>query len=114
MDIEKFVSETLVQIAAGVTDANEKMQSRNLNAKANPAGGNVVSQASTHYRGIPDTQMISFDIAVTVETATATNGEAGVGLSVLKLGTSGESSSTDSQASRIQFTIPLKLPMDGR
>ena len=113
MNIEKFVSDTLVQIAAGVTAANEEMEKRKLDAKANPAGGNVVSQASTHYRGIPDTQMIEFDIAVTVESTAATNGEAGVGISILKLGTSGASSSSDSQASRIQFTIPLKLPMDG-
>ena len=111
MNVKEFVTDALVQIASGVDDANNRFAEANIDALANPPGGKVESQRGTTHLAIPDVQMIQFDIAVTVEAQTNTQGNAGIGISVLTLGTQGETSKSNANVSRIQFKIPLRLPM---
>ena len=111
MNVQQFVADTLVQIASAIVDANNRLTEASVDATANPPGANLVSHGSVTYQGVSDTQQIKFDIAVTVEKTATTKGEAGVGISVLKLGTEGQSATNDSHVSRISFAIPLKLPM---
>ena len=111
MNVQEFVADTLVQIASAVDDANNRFAEAKFDALANSPGGNLKSKAGTTYLDIPDFQLIQFDIAVTVETQTNTQGNAGIGISVLKLGTQGETSKSNANVSRIQFKIPLRLPM---
>lgn len=110
MNVQEFVADTLVQIASAISDANARLKEASVDATANPPAANLVSQGSVTYQGVSDTQRIEFDIAVTVEKSATIKGEAGF-LMVLKLGTEGNSATTNAQVSRIRFSIPLKLPM---
>lgn len=114
MNIEEFVTNALVQIAQAVCNTNLKLGELEIDATANPAGVNHVSVQSITYNSIADTQIIEFDLAVTVENDTKTQGNAGVGLSVLKLGTEGSSASSKTNVSRVSFKIPLRLPLTAR
>lgn len=114
MNIEEFVHATLIQVAAGVEAANRTFAEKSISAQANPAGAEAQSQVGTSYEKITNTQNIAFDIAVTVDESSQSSSDkkAGLGLKVVSGGLSSSQAleSSTSTVSRIQFTIPLKLP----
>jgi hypothetical protein len=114
MNVQEFIRDTLVQIATAVQETNEKLAEIGIDAAVNPRGANLVSTLSATPKAIPDTQEIRFNIAVSAESETSTQGNAGVGISVLNLGTQGETAKSTSNVSRIEFAVFLRLPMASR
>jgi len=117
MDLKDFVKHTILDIAAGIQEANEEAASKNIDLKANPkpiyfrSEGNVEYMPSTTARDdTKQVEMIKFDVAVT-STGTIT-GEAGAGINVagFKVGGSGEVKDENENVSRIKFEIPVLLP----
>ena len=56
-------------------------------------------------------RLVSFDVAVTVEEGTKTSGKIGVAVGLLNLGAGGASENKQLAVSRIQFAIPILLPV---
>lgn len=104
MNIQQFVTVALVEIASGVSDANDELENRKISSRANPPKDRNDSTVRINRHEI------EFDIAVTAEQKNGKKGEAG--LKVLSVGAQGEMSSEKSQStvSRIKFKIPLSLP----
>lgn len=110
MELKDFVAQTLTQLIEGVV-ASQKAGSAH-GATVNPQI-NPMSDSSKHgfvhcYEGFA--QVVRFDVALTVTEGTGTKGGIGVFAGPVNLGSSGQSSSSNSSVSRVQFNVPLILP----
>ena len=111
MKLDKFVSETIKQVIQGVDSAQK--YSNQHRAKVNPvtARFNSKTEGQTYcvQTGVP-LQKIKFDVAVTVTKEQVSSNNGG---SIGSISVSSESSnnSHNSSISRIQFEVPILLPM---
>ncbi len=112
MNLQDFVSETLVQIIKGITAAQEEIV--DTTAKVSP----IVQETAAYknYTGLvpvqgnPPASMVAFDVALTATEGTGTKGGIGVMAGVLSLGSTGQSSNENTSVSRVQFSVPVILP----
>ena len=118
MNLQQFVSETLIQIARGIEQANAGLT--DSTAKVNPKG---IATGGTHADKIygylaedePDTfrkvvESIEFDVAVYATEGTETKGGIGIMVGTIGLGSQGKSKADHSSESRIKFRVPMLLP----
>ncbi|MCE1225962.1 MAG: hypothetical protein LWW87_05660 [Geobacteraceae bacterium] len=113
MDLKEFVSETLISIITGVTDAQEK--ANEYGAFVNPAGlmrstSNVSNNAIWDNSTNNYAQSIAFDVAVTAEDAGQGGAKIKVFSGIISGELGGEKSNKNSVASRVQFSIPILFP----
>jgi hypothetical protein len=118
MNLQDFITESLVQLARGIEGAAEQL--KGTKAIVNPR--NVSTETHTHSNiyGFVDTeqsyfkavQRIEFDVAVTASTGTATKGGIGIMVGAIGLGSQGQSDAQNSSVSRIKFMVPMVLPME--
>ena len=116
MELNEFVKQSLTQIAQGVKNSQEEI--RDMGGFANPAVlSDATGQASaTHFGSVGDGQnvlLVDFDVALTVSDAT----ELGAGgklfvASIFKAEAGRKNHSINESTSRIQFKVPLALPVD--
>lgn len=121
MDLQTFISETLIQIAAGIEQANASLN--NSEAIVNPKNVAVIVQSDRTIYGsiVPPREAnmrravhaINFDVAVTVAEGTGTRGGIGVVVGAVALGSQGSSNASNSSNSRVQFSVPMALPEGG-
>lgn len=117
MNIQEFVSQTLIQIVSAVADANQHFADNGLGAAAHPreswtqdtSGNNGTSQY------LRDTQKISFDIAVASENSNEKGAKGGgglkvMGVDVLSASADGKWAQLNSITSRVSFELELKIP----
>lgn len=115
MELKDFVAETLNQIVAGVESAQNTTQSSRSGAKINPSSGRLMSQSTQtnamlcQETGVP-LQRVQFDVAVTVRDEQM-EAEGGGSVGSISVSPHGSSSTQNSSSSRIQFDIPLLLPI---
>lgn len=112
MELEAFISTTLIQIARGVHVAQEEV--RKYGGYVNPAltYSHRPEGFVGHAEGLP-TYQISFDVAVTAGSQKAT--AAGIGVRVASLvdaSAGGKSGKLEETVSRIRFSVPMALPID--
>jgi hypothetical protein len=115
MNVQEFMQESMFQIAAAVNDVNRRFTAEKMDAIANPEGAARRSRGGgVTYCSISDTQMIEFDIAVTVSQTEGQSKEIGGGLKVyVASGSAGTGTTTEemrSSVSHLKFKVPLKLP----
>jgi len=113
MDLKEFVSETLLSIIAGVTEAQEK--AKELGAHVNPGGltrntknlsdNSVWDNTTNNYA-----QPVSFDVAVTAEDSKKGGAKVKVLSGILGGDIGGEKGNKNVVASRVQFVVPVLLP----
>ncbi len=103
MELHEFVKETLVQIIKGVLAAQNSDDVQNSTAAIAPSGQQTMDSKTLN-------QTVEFDVAVTAKEQKATKGSASVSITILKLGTQGESSKGNSTENRIKFKVPIYLP----
>ena len=119
MQLEDFVSGTLVQIARAIEKANEEL--KNTKAKVNPP--NTFPMSSDHSSSVyghvmldqddnlnPPVHLIRFDVAVSASEGTESKGGMGIMVASIGLGTQGKSDASKNTTSRIEFGIPMLLP----
>ena len=112
MDLKDFVSQTLTQIVAGVKDSQQSVAE--CGASINPNLGGTQAEAAKHgflWSDAGFAQVVSFDVALTVTEGTGTKGGIGVFAGAVTLGTSGQSSATNTSVSHVKFSVPLVLPV---
>ena len=112
MELKDFVTETLVQIAEGIEQAQIRLKENNSEAIINT---NVTKDDSGHLvtggRRKP-VEIVEFDVAILANEGTAT--KAGVGIAVaslFSLDAGGQSNQSKGVESRIKFKVPMSYPM---
>ena len=118
MELQEFISATLVQIARGIETAAEQL--KDSKAIVNPRNVNTNVGANGLVYGYLDTQekfykvvhKIDFDVAVTAEKGTETKGGIGIHVGSIGIGSQGKTEKANSSVSRIRFSIPMVLPME--
>ena len=113
MELKNFISQALTSIVEGVVEAQKKAEPHG--AFINPGGLTRTVKASDDALWDNATnnfaRMVNFDVAVTVEEGTKTNAKIGVVAGVFNLGAGGASENKELAVSRIQFGVPLLLPV---
>lgn len=113
MELKEFISEALVQIVAGIEDAQEKIETSN--AEISPSYNNRQQNIMEKLNLIQSRkgnviQQVNFDIAVSATEGTGTKAGVGVLAGAFNLGASGSSNQENQTASRIKFAVPVTLP----
>ena len=117
MKLSKFIEETLSEIAAGIDGANQRLKS--TGAVVNPPNMYVQSEGNSKIFAVwdkkalemhPIVELIEFDVAISAGQDTETNANAGVSISVVKLGAGGKSLNKSDESSRVKFHIPFVYP----
>jgi hypothetical protein len=101
MELDKFVSKTLMMICKGVSEAQASAKEFGGNVNENPQR----AKSSDWANNATLLQQVEFDIAVTTEDTS--NGEGKI--SVLGMGSKGGNNSKDTVSSRINFKIPISF-----
>lgn len=111
LELRDFVRESLRQIIGGVVEAQHALAEGGLGGEISPTVKSEWTQSPVAYgeSGMP-IQSVEFDIAVIAGEKSDKTGSLGVGISVFKLGAGGKSESTNSNTSRISFSVPISLP----
>jgi hypothetical protein len=113
MDLKDFVSQTLVQIVQGVADAAGPIAA--LGGFVSPAHsskieGSVVGHTTDGT--VRWVHAVQFDVAVVAENDASVAGGGGLKVMGLNLGGSASTRDKEQTTSRIQFVVPLALPVD--
>ncbi|MBU1487110.1 hypothetical protein KKH56_03560 [bacterium] len=103
MKLKEFVSGSLMEIFEGVKEVHDKM------GKIYPGGmpENYIRQGHFLTTDRKIGSFVEFDVAVTVSEESGTKGGIGVFSGLINLGTSGESSKSDTSLSRVKFQVPI-------
>lgn len=114
MNLQEFVTETIVQITTGIAKAQEK--ALEVGAVVNPKGYRVqdgellwklgTSNQNAERRGT----LVEFDVAVTVSEGNEIKAGMAVFTAVLGIGSQAQSEAAASTVSKIKFSIPVFLP----
>ena len=113
MYLKDFVSETILSIISGVSDAQEK--AKDHGAHVNPAGlmrhtTKIAENATWDNRTNVYAQPVSFDIAVTTEDTAQGGAKIKVLTGIFGGDLGGEKGTKNAVASRVQFVVPVLLP----
>lgn len=111
MELQEFVAKTLVQIIAGVKDAQAEAKKHGAEVSPHLTGG--ASELGKHgfiWASGSAAQIVQFDVALTITEGTDTKGGIGVFSGAINLGSSGQSKNENMSVSRIKFSVPLSLP----
>ena len=114
LQLRDFVAETIKQVIDGVATAQQHAKEKN--AAVNPKLGFHAQNEDLlidHATQQP-VQSISFDVAVTATKGSKTQGGIAVFTGMIGLGSKGQSEKSDETVNRIQFSVPVSLPISYR
>ncbi len=97
MELEDFITTTLLSIKKGIRNANIKI--------AENDGKKLGVDETIQYEIDAESKGIKFDVAVTVSGAKATEGGGKIRVAVVDIGGGKSSSSKEEHASRISFEV---------
>ena len=103
MELREFVSQALVQILEGISDAQESTIVKETSAGVVAAGPGMRGERTT-------ARDVEFDVAITTQSGTETKGKAGLLVGTIGLGTQGASANSRDLVHRIRFSVPVVLP----
>lgn len=117
MNLQDFITETIVQIVRGIENAGEQLKDSKAlvnprNVKIEPSATNVYGFVEVNKPFLKAVQKVEFDVAVTVSNGTTTKGGIGIMVGAIGLGSQGQSDAQSGYVSRIKFSIPVVFPMD--
>lgn len=112
MKLEDFIKATLVEIVSGIEEAKEITSSSNALVSPPVNLSNEVKYDDNFIKTEDGkaASLVTFDIAITIESSEGGSAKIGVIGSVLNLGAEGRSDTSNSQSSRLRFSIPVLLP----
>jgi hypothetical protein len=94
MELEEFISKTLVNISKGVKSANKEV------------GGLFMIEPSSWYKDRTD-GAIKFDIAVTASNESGQSGSGGIKVWSVGIGAEKQSSKLDETVTKIKFSVAI-------
>lgn len=102
MELREFISQALIDIIGGVTDAQKEI-----------TNGEIVPKLKDSYQsvelGISNIQAISFDVSVTVEKKSGSGAKISVISGLIGGKITGDLSKTASNISKLSFKVPIKF-----
>lgn len=107
MELRKFISQALCDIAGGVHDAQEKAQ-----------GAEIVPAVSSSYdsssykaveTGISELQSVEFEVAVTTTEKSGSEAKLNVVAGLIGGGVQGSSGASSAHVATLRFRIPLRF-----
>ena len=112
MELREFITQSLMQIAEGVEDAQKHLKEKGSKAIVNTnMTATDVGHVVTGGRRRP-VEFVEFDVAILADEGTETKAGGGITVaSLLKLEASGKRSQNKGSESRIKFKIPMSYPM---
>lgn len=115
MNLEDFITNTIVDIVNGANKANEKLKNSGSFIVGSDIhefkSENMIKAATDKNHKLHIVSEINFDIAVTVSDESQGKGGGGIEImDIFKLGGSKKETTANSNVSRIQFKIPVALP----
>lgn len=111
MELQEFVSRTLISVVEGVIAAQAKYDHTGDERIINPPVRAGSDAREVHVRGGLAPQSVEFDVAVTASESTETKGGIGIHVGAFGLGSQGKSDAANTSVSRIRFTVPIMLPL---
>lgn len=116
MELQDFVSKTLVQIIRGVEQAQIDLEKSS--AQVNPLLDRIFTntQSGGTNQGLGWTKngdlvsVVQFDVALTIHEEQGSKSGIGVVTGIFALGSQGASDKAQSAATRVQFSVPITLP----
>lgn len=110
MELKEFIRETLIQITNGVIEAQQTL--KDTGCYINPEGYHLKEQIKPGYdKEYRHVQKIKMSISVNVIEGNENKAGIGVFSSILNAGVSAKNSDTNSTTNRIEFEIPISLPV---
>lgn len=106
MDLDSFITETLVEISKGIRGANDILMPK-LEEQTEKKLPKLFSLSPGH-RG-DEGNGIHFDVAVTTQTTDEGEGGVKIKLAVVEADLSGKAQTTQQAVSRIQFSVDVGL-----
>jgi hypothetical protein len=118
MNLQNFVTESIVQIVRGIEAASDALHGSTAvvspkNIKPSDTQRDYLfGYVEPHSQGMERiaVQRLDFDVAVYAEEGTETRGGIGVVVGMIGLGSQGKSEASHSSESRIKFAVPIILP----
>jgi hypothetical protein len=110
MELKDFIKETLVQITNGVVEAQNLIKDTGcyINPEGYYKGEQVQTGFNKEYRSI---QKVRMSIAINVIENQQTKAGLGVVSAILTAGASATNTDSNSVTNRIEFEIPISLPV---
>ena len=111
MELKKFVTESIIQITKGITEAQKNLKDEWVRINPKPvADVNFVSPMLYTAENGAGVFPLTFDVAVSAEDK---EGGGGFGIKVLNVGVNLKDGSqeTKSTISRITFSVPIAYPL---
>ncbi|OPZ54330.1 MAG: hypothetical protein BWY90_00147 [Deltaproteobacteria bacterium ADurb.BinA014] len=112
MNLQEFVTQTIIAIVNGVADAKAKLGEDRVNpiVEAFDRKHNAANSVRLMDKKGNLMRNVTFDVAVTASQATGTKGSLGIIVAGVGLGTKGQTDKSNATVSRVQFTVPVTLP----
>jgi hypothetical protein len=110
MELKNFVKTTLEQIVEGVSESQEKI--KNLGGNVNPSKVAFKKDGALNRYDSAMPQDVNFDVGLTSTDKEGSSEGIGVFLGSISLGKKNESGVEHVAVTRVQFTVPLILPID--
>lgn len=111
MQLQDFISQSILQIVNGIREAQ---QQNTTDARINPSeltlGDNVAQHNLFDFHDRMLLSNVEFDVAVTAEEGKGTKGGIGIFIGSVGVGAQGRSDTRSSSVSRIKFNVPIALP----
>jgi uncharacterized protein YbaR (Trm112 family) len=114
MDLDEFVKSVLVNVLAGIKEAQEAQDVGAFVVPGGDGGHEYPKNARVSSNARLKSTIIDFDVAVTVESSDKATGGGGLRIAGIGAKLEGEIASKDTQVSRIQFGVPIMLPENQR
>ncbi|HTK19560.1 MAG TPA: hypothetical protein VL442_08610 [Mucilaginibacter sp.] len=114
MQLQDFITETLVQISEGVLNAKNKLGANGL--QINPYLYEQFNGLTEHpeFIGFAEgkriVQIVNFDVSVTVEAENNKQGNIKIASGFIEMGLLGKKKSSEQNISKIKFSIPISFP----
>jgi hypothetical protein len=104
MDLQEFVTQTLLQIIRGISDANKVLEPERKKPDGSPLPKLFLLSPGVEKEG---GHGVHFDVAVTARSETDKGAGAKASLSVLQFDVGGKQIATSEQVSRINFSVQI-------
>ena len=111
MELQDFVSSSLIQIFAGIEKAQADTEGKGhicpVIRKDSLKEANTIPALSTEGHAI---EFFEFDVAVTVDKSTESGGKLAISIGSIQIGGLGKKQAGQEALSRIKFRVPVVLP----
>ncbi len=106
MELKVFIKETLKDVLGGIYEAQQEIEHGQIVPLLNEKGWAGLETGLTSY------QSIEFEVAINAVESEGSEAKLNVVAAVIGAGVSGDSSSTAEHSAKLNFKIPIRLPID--